>query len=173
LAYRLNGGQPFQENIVLTWYFYDPLGPGGTDYQDYMALAYYDNAPPDNDYPPADPDLNHGFSLIQRLSLGATTNDGSDPNYYQARVVLATDGYNSAGWFNTQTPRSVGWHQAAIVIGPMQDDGTNDVSFYIDDLVNPTLEHNSVTNYGYNIIEINVNFGLITGYIDALSFDTL
>jgi hypothetical protein len=170
LAYRLNGGLPFQENIMLAWYFYDPLGPGGTEFKDYIALAFYDNAPPDTDGP-ADYNLNHGFTRIQRLSLGATTNDGSNANFYQARVAGATDGYNDAGWFNTTTPRSRGWHQGAIVIGPMQADGTNDVSFYIDDLVNPVLVHNSVTNYGYNIIEINVNFGLESGYFDAITFD--
>lgn len=170
LAYRLNGGLPFAENVILTWWFYDPLGAGGTDFRDYVALAFYDTAPPDTDGPPSY-NLAAGVVNIQRLSLGATTNDGSDANFYQARVVLATDGYNPNGWFNTTTPRTVGWHQAAIVIGPMLDDGTNDVTFFIDDLTNPTLEHNSVTNYGYNVIELNASFGPRTGYFDDVSFD--
>jgi hypothetical protein len=170
LAYRLNNGMPFTENIVLGWWFYDPLGKGGFDFRDYVALGFYDTAPPDTDAP-ANYNLNVGFTQIQRLSLGATSNAGSDQTYYQARVVGASDGYLS-GWFNTPTPRSVGWHQAAIVIGPLLDDGTNDVSFFIDDLGNPTLVHNSVTTYGYNVIEVNANFGPVTGYFDDISFDS-
>jgi hypothetical protein len=170
LAYRLNGGQPFMENIALGWWFYDPLGAGGTDYRDFGALAYYSDAPPDTDAPDSY-NINHS-AQVQRLSLGASSvqDGGFDSNYYQARVVNATDGYDAAGWFNTTTPRSVGWHFAVIVVGPMQDDGTNDVLFFIDDLNNPTLEHNSVTTYGYNIIELNANYGAVTGYYDDVSF---
>jgi hypothetical protein len=173
LAYRLNGGQPFQENVVMAWWFYDPLGAGGTDYKDFAALAFYSDAPSDTDAP-ATYNLNHS-ALVQRLSLGASSvqDAGFDSNYYQARVVGAADGYDAAGWFNTNTPRSVGWHYAAIVIGALQDDGTNDVLFFIDDLANPTLEHNSVSSYGYNIIELNANYGAANGYYDDVSFDVL
>jgi hypothetical protein len=69
--------------------------------------------------------------------------------------------------------RSVGWHHGAIVVGPVLTDGTNDVSFFIDDMATPTLEHNSMTNYGYNVIEINTKFGPQTGYFDDLSFTVL
>jgi hypothetical protein len=174
LAYRLNGGLPFVENVVLDWWFYDPLGAGGTDFRDYVALAFYDSAPPDTDGPD-NYNLNQGFTQIQRISIGATTamDPGFDANYYQSRVVGATDGYNGNGWFNTLTPRSVGWHHAAIMVGPMLDDGTNDVLFFIDDMANPTLEHNSVTSFGYNVIEVNASFGPQTGYFDDITFDTI
>ena len=49
-------------------------------------------------------------------------------------------------------------------------DGTNDVTFFIDDLTTPTLEQNSVTNFGYNVIELNANYGPITGYFDDVNF---
>src|SRR5579871_1678297 len=52
LAYRLNQGQPFTGNIILTWWFYDTRGPGDSDYRDYIALGFYDTAPPDTDAPP-------------------------------------------------------------------------------------------------------------------------
>lgn len=176
LAYRLNGGQPFLENVMFSWYFYDPIDVGGvaTDFRDYAALAFYDTAPPDNDGP-ANYNLNVGITQIQRLSLGGTgaTDPGFDQTVYQARVPGATDGYNAGGWFNTGTPRALGWHQGAIVIGPMLDDGTNDVMFFIDDMVNATLEHNSITNFGYNVLEINASFGPRTGYFDGISFDTV
>jgi hypothetical protein len=174
LAYRLNGGLPFMENVVFSWWFYDPLGPGGTDFRDYAALTFYDTVPPDTDAPD-NYNLSRGANKIQRLSLGATfhTDTGYDSNYYQARVVNATDGYNGAGWFNTTTPRSVGWHQGLIMIGPMHDDGTNDVFFFIDDLTNPTFMHNSMTNWGYNALEINTNYGAQTGYFDDVSFDSM
>jgi hypothetical protein len=169
LAYRLNGGLPFAGEVILAWWFYDPLGPGGTDYQDYVALGFYDTAPPDTDAP-AGYNLNAGARQIQRLSLGATTNTGSDPNVYQARVVGARDGYNANGWFNTPVPRAVGWHQAAIHVGLTKRDSTNEITFYIDDGVNPVLRHNSVTDYGFNVIEINADYGAATAYFDDIGF---
>ncbi len=173
LAYRLNGGQPFVGNIILSWWFYDPVGPGNTDYRDYVALAYYDTAPTDTDAPP-NYNLNSGITLIQRLSLGATfhTDPGYDPTLYQARVVGATAGYNANGWFNTQTPRSVGWHHAAIHVGPLLADGGNLISFYIDDGVNPTLAQETPASftYGYNVIEMNAAFGAQTAYYDDIGF---
>jgi hypothetical protein len=171
LAYRLNNGLPFTGNISLDWWFYDLLGPGGTDFRDFVALGFYDTAPPDRDAPD-NYNLNVGFRQIQRLSLGADPNINSigfDPDYYQARVVQADDGY-AGGWFNTATARSVGWHHGAIVIGPMLADGTNDVTFFIDDMTTPTLEHNSMTNFGYNVIEINMKYGAQTGYFDDINF---
>jgi hypothetical protein len=173
LAYRLNNGQPFRENVILDWWFYDPLGAGGTALQDYAALAFYNLAPADTDGPP-DYDLNSS-TQVQRLSLGGTSaqDAGFDANFYQARVVGATGGYNPNGWFNTITPRSIGWHHAAIGVGPLLPDGSNDAAFYIDDLDNPTFMHNvpPLSNFGYNIIEVNANFGPVTGYWDDISFN--
>ncbi len=170
IAYRFNGGQPFTENIILTWWFYDTGGPGNTDYQDYVALAFYDTAPPDTDAPP-NYNLSAGFTQIQRLSLGATTNTGSDPNYYQARVVGSPNGYNPNGWFNTPTPRAVGWHQAAIHVSPVHASGGNRISFYIDDGVNPTLVQDAPPDftYGYNVVEMNAAFGSQTAYFDDVA----
>ncbi len=181
LGYRLNNGLPFLENISLDWWFYDPIdpndpnAPAATDFRDYVALGFYDTAPTDRDGPDNVPtwNLRTGVVNSQRISLGATNQQTQplfDPTLYQARVAGATDGYNSLGWFNTVTPRSVGWHHGMIVIGPMLSDGTNDVTFFIDDLTTPTFEHNSVTNYGYNVIEIDVDFGPVTGYFDDVNF---
>src|SRR5438309_2115116 len=63
LAYRLNNGLPFMENISLDWWFYDPLGPGGTDYRDFGALGYYDTAPTDRDGPDNLPTWNLGTGV--------------------------------------------------------------------------------------------------------------
>lgn len=168
LQYRHNCGQPLRGNIALEWWFYDPDGAGGTNFRDYVALGFYDLAPADRDYPGTG-SLN-GSTQIQRLSLGATTNLNADSTKYQARIVGALDGYNPAGWFNLQVTRSVGWHQARIWVGPPLPDNTNLVRFYIDNMVNPALEHNSVLAYGYNVIEINAKFGTRTGYFDDFTF---
>ena len=116
-----------------------------------------------------------GAANTQRISLGSTNrfNAAFDPTVYQARVAGASDGYHSLGWFNTLTPRSLGWHHGMILVGPLLDDGTNDINFFIDDLTTPTLEHNSVTNFGYNVIEINTNFGSATGYFDDVNFSVV
>jgi hypothetical protein len=172
LAYRLNAGEPLTGNIRLDFRLYDPLGAGGTDFRDFGALGFYNTAPADTDHP-ANGSLNTGVSLIQRLSLGASSvqDGGFDPNFYQARVVGASDGYGAAGWFNTSAPRTVGWHAMRIDIGPRLPDGTNDVSFFVDDMNAPALTHNSVLDYGgYNVIELNQNYGAVTGYMDDVAF---
>ncbi|HLJ96582.1 MAG TPA: hypothetical protein VKU02_25635 [Gemmataceae bacterium] len=185
LAYRLNNGAPFMENIILDWQFYDPFDPNDpnvnpTDFRDYIALGFYDTAPPTTDAPD-NYNLNVGFQQIQRISLGAGPNItavGFDPTVYQARIVGADDSDLASGWFNSQTPRSLGWHHGMIVIGPMHDpangDFTNDVTFYIDDLTTPTVgPHTSVSNFGYNVIEINTKFGAQTGYFDDINFSVV
>jgi hypothetical protein len=183
LAYRLNNGSPFMENISLDWWFYDPIDPNdpnalATDFRDYVALAYYDTAPADRDGPDGrDPpslnyNLNRLLNMITRISLGAGPQIGSvgfDPTVYQARVVGADDGLAN-GWFNTTTPRALGWHHGMIVIGPLLTDLTNDITFYIDDMTTPTLEHNSLWTHGYNVIEINAAFGPAPGYFDDFNF---
>ena len=182
LAYRLNNGSPFPGNIALDWWFYDPFDPNDpnadpTTFQDTVALAYYDTAPTDTDGPSQLPswDLRNGAVNLQRLSLGAGSNwvsVGFDPAMYQARVVGALDAL-ADGWFNTSTPRSLGWHHGMIVVGPTLADGSNDVTFYIDDLTNPTLGHNSVSSFGYNIIELNSDIGPVTGYYDDVNFSVI
>jgi hypothetical protein len=173
IGYRFNGGSAYTGGIQLDYYFYDPLGSGGTDFRDFGALGFYNTAPSSTDYPGTG-SLNTGVTQIQRLCLGASSSQGAgfDNTTYQARVVGATDGYSN-GWFNTTTPRSVGWHHALIFVSSDIGDGTNNVSFYIDDFNTPTLTHNSVTNYGYNVIELNNNFGPTTGYFDDLTLSTI
>jgi hypothetical protein len=166
LAYRLNGGNAYSGNIRYDWWFYDPLGSGGSNYRDYAALGFYNTAPGNTDYPGTG-SLN-ASTQIQRLSLGATSGTGSDSTVYQARVVGATDGYASSGWFNTTATRSIGWHEGRIIV-----DGANNVSFYIDNMVTPVLTHNAVLSYGYNVLELDTDYGPIGGYFDDVSFSLI
>src|ERR1035437_3462499 len=39
LAYRVNGGANLQGNVILDWWFYDPLGAGGSNFRDYAARS--------------------------------------------------------------------------------------------------------------------------------------
>ncbi len=168
LAYRLNNGSAFGGNVAVDWWFYDPLGAGGANYQDYGALGYYGNVPSDTDYPT---DSGSGIltGINQRLSLGAANTPGNDTTKYQARVVGATDGtINTNGWYNTTATRSVGWHEAKIVLGVPAGTATQ-VSFYIDDMVNPLLVHNITSSSGINVIELNGAFGPQPGYYDDVS----
>ncbi len=172
LAFRLNGGNPYTGDVMLDWWFYDPLGASdaSADFADFMAIGYYDSAPTNADYP-GDGSLNSGASQIQRLSLGASSDQsaGFDSTKYQARVVGADDGYDN-GWFNTPTTRSVGWHHGRIIVGPALTNSANNADFYIDDMTNPTFTHNAILDYGYNVIEININYGATSGYYDDISF---
>ncbi len=168
MAYRLNGGLPFKGNLEFDWWFYDPLGAvgaSGLNFRDYAAIGYYNTAPGGTDYPGAG-SLNSGATQIQRLSLGANNTSGVDPNFYQVRVVGATDGLGTTGWFNTSVGRSVGWHHGKIVIGSPLVNNTNNVDFYIDNMLSPIFSHNSMTTWGYNVIEVNTKFGSATGYFD-------
>lgn len=170
ISYRFNGGNLYTGDIQYDWWFYDPLGSGGSNFRDYAALGYYNTAPTTTDYPGTG-SLNSS-TQIQRLSLGASTPSGYDVTKYQARVVGATDGLAN-GWFNLSLDRSVGWHEGRIVVGPVQGDGTATVSFYIDDMATPLLVHNSVYSYGFNVIEVNTGYGPTTGYFDDVSFSVI
>jgi hypothetical protein len=141
-----------------------PLGSGGSGFRDYAALGYYNTAPGNTDYPGTG-SLNSS-TQIQRLSLGAASTQGAgfDNTKYQARVVGAGDGYAS-GWFNTSATRSVGWHEGRVVV-----DNANNASFYIDDMNNPVFTHSAVLTFGYNVLELNTDFGPTTGYFDDVSF---
>src|SRR5207249_1076597 len=93
LSYRCATGGVYSGNIVVDWWFYDPLGAlGGGDYIDYVALCNSAPVPPDMDYVDVStlPAINS-----QRMSLGADAvrlNTGIDATMYQARVVGASDG---------------------------------------------------------------------------------
>jgi hypothetical protein len=172
LAYRLNGGSAFTENLAVDWWFYDPLGAGNNDYQDYGALGFYANVPSDTDYPT---DSGSGIltGINQRLSLGAASTTGNDTTKYQARVVGATDGtINANGWYNTSRDRSIGWHEARIALGDPAGSDTQ-VSFYIDDLTNPVLVHSIVSSSGINVLELNGAFGPQPGYYDDISISSV
>lgn len=173
IAYRCNGGSAIAGDLQLDWWFYDPLGAGASAFKDYAALGFYNTAPSDTDYPGSG-SLNSS-TTIQRLSLGATSSQGTgfDANLYQARVVAATDGYGGSSWFNTNTTRSVGWHHGRIVVGAALEDSSNDVSFYIDDMTNPTFTHNSVLTTGYNVIELNTNYGATSTYYDDVTLSAI
>jgi hypothetical protein len=168
LAYRLNGGNSYTGNVEFDWWFYDPLGSGGSDYRDFAALGFYNTAPGNTDYPGTG-SLNSS-SRIQRLSLGASSSQGTgfDATHYQARVVGATDAYNTAGWFNTTATRSVGWHHGRVVVN-----SANLASFYIDDMVTPVFSHDAVETFGYNVLELNNNYGPTSGYFDDVSFSVV
>jgi len=171
LSYRNGTGSVFSGNFVLDWWFYDPLGSGGGgDYIDYIALGNYSSVPPDMDY------IDIGTlptPLSQRMSLGAYAlrlDTDIDATMYQARIVAATDGVNANGWFNlTNTVRSVGWHHARISVGAANGANTP-ASFYIDDMATPALVHDTVNSDGFNIIEINGDYGNTSGYFDDLTF---
>ena len=176
LAYRFNGGTPFAGGLAMNFRFYDPLGSGATanTYRDFAGVGYYDTAPGNTDYPGTG-SLNAGVVNIQRLVLGASSDTGGtyDPTKYQVRVVGRTDGYNGgSGWFNTPVSRTVGWHLGRIVIGDALPDGTNPVDFYIDNTATPAFSSNSVTNFGYNVIELNTNYGTTAGYMDDVVLST-
>jgi Bacterial lectin len=170
LSYRQHNQIPYSGNIMLDFWFYDPLGAGGTAFGDYAAIGYYNTCPNDTDYPGTG-SLN-GSGQIQRLSLGASANQaaGFDNTKYQARVVNASDGYY-AGWFNLPVTRTVGWHHGRIVIEGKVPNSAPDAIFYIDDMVNPCFSHNAILVYGgYNVIEINTNQKATSGYFDDVTF---
>ncbi len=174
LAYRLNGGSPFTGNVEFDWYFYDPVGQGAgsTNFRDYAALGFYNTAPAGTDYPGTG-SLNAGVTQIQRLSLGAF--NGSNPlsqTVYEAHIVGETAGdAGSATWFLTSVARTVGWHKGSIKVGPALGDGTNQVDFFVDDVM--ALSRNSKLAFGYNVLEFNTNAGPTTGYFDDASFSTI
>lgn len=170
LSFRCATGGVYYGNIVLDWWFYDPLGSlGGGDYIDYVALCNYAPVPPDADY-----DLN-GWPAVnsQQMSLGADAlrlNTSIDATLYQARIVGATDGVNAEGWFNlTNVTRSAGWHHARIAIGAANGADTP-ASFYIDDMITPALTHGTVNADGFNLLEVNSDYGNTSGYFDDLTF---
>ena len=171
LSFRCATGGVYYGNVAVDWWFYDPLGSiGGGDYIDYIAIGNYTNVAPDMDY--------YDLSLLpsvnsQRMSLGANAlraNTNIDATMYQARILGATDGVNPEGWFNlTNAPRSTGWHHARIVIGTPNGADTP-ASFYIDNMVTPLLTHATVNADGFNLLEIDSDFGNTSGYFDDLTF---
>jgi hypothetical protein len=183
LAFRLNSGNLYYGNVVLDWWFFDPCGAGTgdplnrTNYGDFAGLCNYATGIPANADYSGNGDAPGG--PIQCLMLGAAYVWGAaNTTNYQAQVLGATDGLNSAypTYFDTATPRSVGWHDARIVVGPAA--ATTDVatiSFYIDDMVNPTLTHDNAGGVGINCIQLSSlqDYGIdgpLGGYFDDFYF---
>lgn len=176
LGYRVNGLTPFQGNIVLDWWFYDPAGSGknASDFQDSISLSYYPQLPTNTDYtqPPI-----FGSDAIEQLAIGGADEQsgGYDQTKYQVQVVGASSAYDGpspgAGWINTTNTRSVGWHHARIMLSPVLPDGTANASFYIDDLSHPTVTNNTVFNCGVNCLEMDAAYGNVSAYYDDITFD--
>jgi GH25 family lysozyme M1 (1,4-beta-N-acetylmuramidase) len=169
LPYRFDAQQTYYGNLMMDWWFYDPkgTGTGASNYTDYMALAQYLPVSLTNDF------VTTTFTQWnQRMSLGAANVPGFSASVYQARIVGATGGVNTNGWFNTSVTRSVGWHHARIVVGiPKNNSGP--VLMYIDNMTNAVLSYaSSGVSVGFNLIEVNSSFGGINtgGYFDDLTF---
>jgi hypothetical protein len=174
IANRFGGGANIQGGIDLDWWFYDPAGAGNTNFSDYVALGNYSvagsAAASGLDYTAASGgNLNTG-GASQRLSLGAANVTGGDPNFYQARVVGATDGLGGGQWFNLPMARSVGWHEGSIVLGAPNGAAT-DVQFYIDGQLQ--LDHAIDTTGGVNVIELNAAFNNLSANYDDITLSTV
>jgi hypothetical protein len=171
MAYRFNGGNPYFGSIGLNWWFYDPAGSAANaaNYYDYVALGNYSLAGTTSDYVPSSGGNLNGGTVYQRLSLGAAPVTGYNSANYQVRVVGATDGLGGGQWFNVGT-RSVGWHQAAIVLGANNGANTT-VSFFVDGV--DVLDHAITTTQGLNVIELNADFGSIQGYFDDFTLSSV
>jgi Immunoglobulin I-set domain. len=171
LSFRKAAGGVFLGNFVLDWWFYDPLGAGGGgDYVDYIAVGNYADVPPDMDYT----DLTiMPTPASQRMSLGgyALRYDANiDATMYQARIIGAGEAVNINGWFNlTNAIRTIGWHHARIVVGA-PNGGDTPASFYIDNMAVPALTHGIMNPDGFNILELNGDYGNTSGYFDDLTF---
>jgi sugar lactone lactonase YvrE len=166
LVYRLNAGQPYYGNFMCEWWFYDPYGTGANaaNYADYMVLGSY--APVSTTS-----DSISSSTIYQRMSLGAYNGSGFNVSFYQARIINGAGSFGSGNsWYNTPTPRSVGWHHARIVFGIPNAANYAPVSMYIDNMTNAAVTSpTSGTNTGFNLIEMNHANGN-SGYYDDLTF---
>ena len=171
IAYRYNANKAFTGGVYLDAWFYDPLGAGSSACADYMSLANYGAVPSGTDYPGTG-SLNGG-AVNQRVVIGCCSKaTGASNNVYQVRILGANEGLGN-GYFNTTAARTVGWHEMKIVAAPALADGTCNLSFYVDNMINPILTHNSVTKCGFNVIEINTMFGSKSAYYDDVAFGTV
>lgn len=55
-------------------------------------------------------------------------------------------------------------------ISPPLNNFGRDLDFYIDDMIFPLYSQNSVTTYGFNVIEINAGTSTTLGYFDDVRF---
>jgi hypothetical protein len=169
LIYRFNSGSNYYGNIMLDWWFYDPkgTGTGASNYGDYVALAEYVPVSPTNDF-----NTTSFTQFNQRVSLGANNVAGFNVGVYQARIVGATGGLNTNGWFNTTAARSVGWHHARVIAG-IPTNNSAPISMFIDNMTNACLSYsNSGVAVGFNLVELNSSFGgnNTGGFYDDFTF---
>ncbi len=174
IGYRLNGGNNFMGNVVLSWAFYDPAGAGANDanYKDIVYLNGYQTAngyTPSTDYTDGGPDLQSTYTVGNEI-LGLGAPGGFNNSVYQARILGDTtgdDGATSAGggWFNLAVPRTVGWHTAAIALGAPNGANTT-VSMFIDgtDVLDGTVGAAQTT--GVNSIIVDGGWGTTLGAFD-------
>jgi sugar lactone lactonase YvrE len=170
LVYRLNAGRPYYGNFMCEWWFYDPYGTttlsSASNYVDYIALGGYAPVSATNDF------YTTTFSqFYQRMSLGAYNQSGFNVSNYQARIVGGAGSFGSGNsWYNTATPRTVGWHHARIIIGIPNASNYAPVWMYFDNLTNATVTSSTTgTNTGFNLIEMN-HANSNSGYYDDLTF---
>ncbi len=175
-----NGGGSIMGNFYVDWWFFDPLGQGtnglsSTNFCDYLAVANYPNIPTNAPYA-SDLASDGAGNPNVRLSLGGTEQeDGTfDGTKYQTLVFGATtNSYDANGWVNLPLSRNIGWHHARIEISSQKADLTVDTRLFIDDLGHPLLTPNIAATNGFNCLEINANFGNISGYWDDITVGTL
>jgi hypothetical protein len=105
------------------------------------------------------------------MSLGAFNSTGYNVSFYQARIINGAGSFGSGNsWYNTATPRTVGWHHARIVFGIPNAGNFAPVSMYIDNMTNATVTSpTSGTTNGFNLIEMN-HANSSSGYYDDLTF---
>ena len=171
LLYRMNAGQVYYGNFMCEWWFYDPYGfsaSGATNSQDYLALC--------EDVPVSTTsDTSSSFTAVnQRMSLGAYNGSvGYNYSNYQARIIGGAGSFGSQNsWYNTATPRSIGWHHARIIVGIPNATNAAPISMYIDNLTNSTVTSSTAGTNGFNLIEINHSMSApgYAWYYDDLTF---
>ena len=174
IAHRFGGDATIKGNVALDFWFYDKNGAGDANSTGYGELGYYSNTPSNTDY-----NANHDLSsdgTIQRLVLGTVNNTGANLSFYQARVTggTATVGtaYGTAGYINTTTPRTVGWHEGRIVVGP----GGTTVNFYVDNMATPTGSYTTTLPTGLNTLILDTQeagSASTINYFDDVSLSTV
>lgn len=180
IAHRDGGNAPITGNISLDFWFYDAKGAGDANSTGYGELGYYDGVPSNTDYNSA---LAGGNTLafssqIQRIILGTSDNTGANLAVYQARLLgdstpIVGTAYGS-NYINTIIPRTVGWHEGTIDVGPQLGAGGNNVNFYIDGIL--AASATTSFNYGYNVIVMDAqeaNNSSTINYFDDVTLSSV
>ena len=167
LAYRYNGGAYLTGNFNADWYLYDQYGPTGTgvNYGDWMGLALYPTSTlplTGKDYAPSDYNnasaINNWTTAVELGCAGT-----GSPTCYQYRTCTNTNG----AWTNTTKARTQGWHRARIHVGPQKTDGTNVITFFVDDMTTPLATVNGASTIGWNGLQMmNSAAGGSAGWLD-------